>query len=65
VRARARMHACIYIYIYIYMNNIHVHNFNDYLCEHNIREEKNYMQVLGLELTNVILTTTLALYSSA
>jgi hypothetical protein len=57
--ARVCAHACmrVCVCVYVYMNNIQVHNFNEYLCEHNIREEKKCMQVLGLELTNVILTT--------
>jgi hypothetical protein len=59
------IYMCVCVYIYIYMNNTHVHNFNEYLCEHSIRGKKNYMQASGLELTNVILTTTLALDASA
>jgi hypothetical protein len=29
----------------IYMNNIHVHNFNEYLFEHNVRKKKKKMKL--------------------
>jgi hypothetical protein len=28
-------------HMYIYLNNIHMHNFNEYLCKHNVRKKIN------------------------
>jgi hypothetical protein len=28
------------VYMRVCVNNIHMHNFNEYLCEHNIRGKK-------------------------
>jgi hypothetical protein len=50
--------------LFIYMNNVHVHNFNEYLCEHKARG-KNQTQASSLELINVIVTAAQALDSSA
>jgi hypothetical protein len=47
VYARVCAHACMRVCVcacvcaYVYINNIQVHNFNEYLCKHNIREGKN------------------------